>query len=270
MTKLLAAFWLLSNLVAGAAWAQPLPANAAGVTMGHWHLNSRDIDANEKIFVAMGGVPMKQGNFNIVKFPGVLVYLNLNPGAAPATGGTAGSVINHVGFTVPNVQEAMARWKAAGVPVEPGRNRTDQAYVTTADGLRVEILENKDQAVPIENQHVHFFVPAAQIPEIQAWYVKVFGAKASMRGNNQSADIPGVNLTFSKTDMPTVPTAGRVLDHIGFDIANLEAFCKKLEASGIKLDRPYTKNKDGDALAFVHDQWGTRIEMNERVHPMWD
>ena len=29
--------------------------NDAGVTMGHWHLNSRDIEANKKIFVALGG-----------------------------------------------------------------------------------------------------------------------------------------------------------------------------------------------------------------------
>jgi hypothetical protein len=49
-----------------------------------------------------------------------------------------------------------------------------------------------------------------------------------------------------------------VLDHIGFDVVNLEAFCKELEAAGIKLDRPYTKNeKTGDALAFIYDPWGT-------------
>jgi len=26
-----------------------------GVTMGHWHLNSVDVEANKKIFAAMGG-----------------------------------------------------------------------------------------------------------------------------------------------------------------------------------------------------------------------
>ncbi len=38
---------------AGAASAQPFPANEAGVTMGHLHLNSRDVAANKKIFVAI-------------------------------------------------------------------------------------------------------------------------------------------------------------------------------------------------------------------------
>jgi predicted enzyme related to lactoylglutathione lyase len=65
--------------------------------------------------------------------------------------------------------------------------------------------------------------------------------------------------------MPQVTTKGRVLDHIGFDVKNLEAFTKKFEAAGGKLDRPYTKNPQaGTALAFITDPWGTYIELNER------
>jgi catechol 2,3-dioxygenase-like lactoylglutathione lyase family enzyme len=270
MTRLIAALSFLLTLAAGAAWAQPAPPNAMGVTMGHWHLNSRDVEANERIFVAMGGTAVKNGNFTIVKFPGVVVFLNLGPGAAPATGGSVGTVVNHVGFTVPNVQAAVAQWKAAGVPVEPGApGRKDQAFVVTPDGLRIEILEDKTQTVPIKNHHIHFYVPADQIPKIQAWYAHFFGAVPGMRGQNVAADLPGVNLTFSKTDKPTVATKGHVLDHIGFDVKNLEAFCKNLEAQGIKLDRPYTKNpKTGAALAFIHDPWGTSIEMNDRPKPL--
>ena len=40
---------------------------------------------------------------------------------------------------------------------------------------------------------------------------------------------------------PVVGTRGRVVDHIGFEVKDLEAFCRKLEGMGIKLDRPYTK-----------------------------
>jgi catechol 2,3-dioxygenase-like lactoylglutathione lyase family enzyme len=144
-----------------------------------------------------------------------VVFLHLRPGSPPATGGTVGTVINHVGFLVPNVQDAVAKWKAAGLPMQPGGNgRTDQAWITTADGLKVEILEDKAQTVPIRHHHVHYYVAEAAIPEIQAWYVKHFGAKPGMRGRNQAADIPGANLTFTKSDTPTIPTLGRVLDHI--------------------------------------------------------
>ena len=52
-------------------------------------------------------------------------------------------MVNHVGFIVQNVQNSIAKWKAAGVPVQPGNNnRMDQAYVTTPDGLKVPVVRN--------------------------------------------------------------------------------------------------------------------------------
>src|SRR5580658_3367577 len=242
--RLLAALLLASTLAAGTASAQPFPFNQAGVTNGHWHLNSKDVAANEKIFVAIGGKAFQAGGRHRVLFPGVMVILDGAPGTPPPNGPTEGSVVNHVGFIVNNVQEQVAKWKAAGVPVSPGANgRLDQAYVNTPDGLRIEILENKDQSMPIRNEHVHFFVPAAAIPEMQAWYAKIFGAKASTRNNAPVDDIPGVQLRFNKADTAQAPTKGRVLDHIGFDVTDLQGFIKKLEAAGIKLDRPYALNE---------------------------
>ena len=271
MKKLISALWLVSSLMTGAAWAQPYAPNEAGVTMGHWHLNSRDVEVNKKIFLGMGGTDGGPGPLQRVTFPGVVVILNQQAGAPPATGGTVGSVVNHVGFIVQNVQESVAKWKAAGVPVEPGSNgRLDQAYVTTPDGLRIEILENKNQNVPIRHEHVHFFLPEAAIAQSQAWYGKIFGAKATMRNNAPVADVPGAQLRFNKADAAQAPTKGRILDHIGFDVTDLQGFIKKLEANGVKLDRPYAKNEQsGAALAFITDPWGTYIEINERPKPVY-
>jgi catechol 2,3-dioxygenase-like lactoylglutathione lyase family enzyme len=273
MKRLISALWLVSSLTVGTAWAQPYAPNEAGVTNGHWHLNSRDIEANKKIFVGMGGIASSDSGRERVTFPGVVVNLNLAPGGGtpPPTAGSVGSVVNHVGFVVKNVQESVVRWKAAGVPVEPGtNNRLDQAYVTTPDGLKIEILEDKTQSMPIRSEHVHFFVPEAAIPQIQAWYAKTFGAKEATRNNAPVDDIPGIQLRFAKTDMPAAPTKGRVLDHIGFDVTDLPGFIKKLEAAGIKLDRPYTKNEQsGVSLAFITDPWGTYIELNERPKPVY-
>jgi catechol 2,3-dioxygenase-like lactoylglutathione lyase family enzyme len=266
--------WALAILLtaSGGAFAQRQPFNGAGVTMGHWHLNSQNVEANKKILVALGGTAIKPGDFEIVNFPGVNVFLHLRAGSPPSTGGTAGTVINHVGFLVPNVQAAFAKWQAAGVPIEMGKNdkgpRTDQAWVTTADGLRIEILEDKAQTVPIRHHHVHFYVAEAAIPEIQTWYVKHFGAVAGMRGRFQAADIPGANLTFTKSATPTIPTKGRVLDHIGFDVKDMDATVKRLTDAGIKLDRPVDRRPDGSALTFIHDPWGASIELNQRTNPL--
>ena len=264
-TRLLAALLLASTLAAGTASAQPLPFNEAGVTNGHWHLNSRDVAANEKIFVGMGGKAFQAGGRHRVLFPGVMIILDAAPGTPPPSGPTQGSVVNHVGFIVRNVQEQVARWKAAGVPVLPGNEgRLDQAFVTTPDGLRIEILENKNQSMPIQSEHVHFFLPEAAVAQSQEWYGKIFGAKAGLRNKAPVADLPGLQLRFNKADTAQAPTKGRVLDHIGFDVKNLKAFIKKLEANNIKLDRPYSVNDMGVGIAFITDPWGTNIEINER------
>jgi len=260
-----AALLLASPSAIEMAVAQPLPVNEAGVTNGHWHLNSKDVAANEKIFVGMGGKAFQAGGRHRVLFPGVMIILDGAPGSPPPTGPTQGSVVNHVGFVVNNVQERVAQWKAAGVPVQPGNNgRLDQAYVNTADGVRIEILENKSQTMQIQSEHVHFFLPEATIPESQAWYGKIFGAKASTRNNAPVTDIPGVQLRFNKADSAQAPTKGRVLDHIGFDVKDLKGFIKMLEANNIKLDRPYSVNDLGVGIAFITDPWGTYIEINER------
>jgi len=267
MTRLIAAVFFMFAFAAGTAVAQPLPTNAAGVTMGHWHLNMRDSDATRKIFVAMGGKAVKAGQADVIEIPGVVIRF-MNPGTPAPTAGTTGSVINHVGFMVKDVPSTFEKWKAAGVPVVPGNNgRKDQLYVNMPDGLRIEILEDKTQAMPIRNEHVHFSVTEAEIPKMQAWYAKTFGGKAYNRASDKAPviDIPGVQLRFAKADKAAPGTKGRVLDHIGFDVKNLQAFLKKFEADGGKIVRPYTKNEQANtALAFIEDPWGTYIELNER------
>ena len=63
---------------------------------------------------------------------------------------------------------------------------------------------------------------------------------------------------------PLAGTAGRAVDHVGFEVTDLEAFCRRLEAMGITLDRPCTKVAAVDiAIAFLTDPWGTCIELTE-------
>jgi predicted enzyme related to lactoylglutathione lyase len=263
MKVLIAGLWLASMLATGTAVAQQFPFNEAGVTMGHWHIASRDVQANKKLFVAMGGTALGTANES-VQFPGHRINLAL--GNTAGSGESVGSVVNHVGFIVKNVQEQVAKWKASGVTVLPGsNNRLDQAYVVTPDGVRIEILEDKTQAMPIRHEHIHFFLTEAEIPKAQAWYAKTFGGKAGTRNNAPVVDIPGAQQRFGKADTPQAPTKGRVLDHIGFDLRDVEAFAKKIQAEGIKLDEPIRKNpQSGVMITYITDPWGTRIELVQR------
>ena len=271
MKKLIFVLSLATVLPLSTAWAQLQAPNDAGVTMGHLHLLVKDVEMNKKFWITMGGTPVKFGTGEALKFPGVLILLRQGD---PSGDGSVGSIINHVGFQVPNVEQAMPKWRAAGLTMEPPR-RQGQAYIYSPDNLRIEILENSAISVPIQFHHIHYFVYQAipsgskddPILQIQAWYAKMFGAKPGKRKQWEADDLPGVNLTFETSDTATVGTNGRVLDHIGLEVTGLEAFCKKAEANGAHFDTHYTKRPElGLALAFLTNPWGTKIELTEGLN----
>jgi len=252
----LATLWLLP-----ASWAQLTSPNAAGVSLGHAHLNVRDMDAHKKFWIALGATPTKLGTIEAMKFPNGFVFLRqMEP-----SGGSVESVVNHIGFFVPNVEAALAKWKSQGLRTESAT--PDRGYVTSPDDLRIEINRDESLTVPIVMRHIHFYATEAALPEIQAWYVRMFGAEPQK--DPGVFDIPGVTLRVRAVPAALAPTKGRVLDHIGFEVKNLEAFCKKLEANGVKFDRPYTKRPElGIALAFITDPWGTNIELTEGLNKL--
>jgi catechol 2,3-dioxygenase-like lactoylglutathione lyase family enzyme len=243
------------------AFAQLEAPNAAGVSMGHMHLTVRDMDANKNFFVLMGGTPVTNGPLQLIQFPGMYVMLR----KGEPTAGSVGSTVNHFGFQVRDMNDWLPKWKAAGLKMEP-MTRPSQVFLLTPDEIRIEVLEDKTLKASIAGHHIHF--ATQDIPGMQAWYAKTFGAKPGKRGQIEAADLPGINLSFSAIDTAPVPTKGRALDHIGFEVKDLPAFISKLEASGIKMDRPYTKIPNSSAaIAFLTDPWGTYIELTEGIAP---
>jgi catechol 2,3-dioxygenase-like lactoylglutathione lyase family enzyme len=262
---------------ASTASAQLLAAKDGPIVYGHHHLAASDIPAQLKFFAdTLGGTKITFGpqKIDVVKFPNVFIFFrNQKP-----TGGTKGTTVNHIGFSVPNLRQTLDRVKAGGYAVitrsevaatqqvvddiAPINATTSIAFVMGPDDVKVELLENKQQTTPIALNHVHFFGP--QNKEMREWYVKVFGAKPRDAANFPAADLPGVALNFSPSPDPVIGTSGRSLDHLGFEIKDLEAFCKKLEAMGIKLAVTYRRAEAlGLGVAFVTDPWGTSIELNE-------
>ena len=270
---------LLVLALASNASAQLAAAKDGPIVYGHHHLNTANMEAQKKFFVdTLGGKLIKIGanNAEIVEFPNVLIFFR--PTQAP-TGGTRGTTVNHIGFSVPNLRTMIDKVKANGFQMitateAPGREVKDDiagplqpggasiAFALGPDEVKVEFVEAKQQTIPITLHHVHFFNP--KNTEMQAWYVKTFGAKPRNGGAFPAGDLPGVALNFSPSVDPVVGTQGRALDHIGFEVKDLEAFCKKLEADGIKLAVPYRKVPALNiAIAFFTDPWGTYIELTE-------
>lgn len=251
---------LLFPLVLAGALSAQLPApNEGGVAMGHLHLTGRDLDAHRKFWVdTLGGTAVKLGSFDVFKFPDVLVMVR----KGEPSGGSAGSVVNHLGFRVKSLKTYTDKCESAGFRVDPNRPSPQQAFVYAPDDVRIELTEDASMAAPIAHHHIHFFNGAVE--ETRTWYVKTFSAIAGKRGRFEAADLPGVNLSFSAAREATAPTKGRAVDHIGFEVRDLEAFCKKLESAGVRFDVPYRKVPQlGIAIAFFTDPWGTYIELTE-------
>ena len=272
---------LLVMAPASTASAQLLAAKDGPIVYGHHHLNVTNLDEAKKFWVdAIGGVLIKVGpeNREIIKFPNALMLLR----AQKPTAGSKGSTVDHIGFSVKNLRQVVDRIKAGGfrmvtsaeappnvkvqddIGIVEGGPVSGIAYAMAPDETKVELVEMKAQAAPIASHHLHFF---GMNKEMQAWYMQTFGASTLASANPAafiSASLPGLTMNFSPSQTPVAGTQGRAIDHIGFEVKNLEAFTKKLEAQGIKLASPYRQVPAlGISIAFITDPWGTYIELTE-------
>ena len=286
MPRPLLPFVALLALIAaiGPATAQLSPPNATGVAMGHLHYIVRDVAANKAFWVALGGKPiLLEGTIEGVSLPDVVVLLR----QGESSGGTEGSVVNHVAFRV----QSIAALERKGFKVEYNKEVPGVASTYTPEGERIELFDdgqatnlgftidgggtdafaarhNRKLSTPIVAHHIHLNVPEDQVAAAKEWYAKNFGGVRGKRWHYDAVDLPGININISGVPSAKAPTRGRMLDHIGFEVQSLAAFCKQLEAAGVKFDRPYSTLPSGFGLAFLTDPWGTTIELTEGLRAL--
>jgi catechol 2,3-dioxygenase-like lactoylglutathione lyase family enzyme len=237
--------------------------NSAGAAMGHMHINAADVEVQKQFWATVGGTIVQREKITMVQFPGVFVLLRKQE----YTGGSVGSTINHFGFHIKELAPALAKWKAAGLIWEPGNNPQIQGNINGPDGVRIEIIEDKTIPTPMRMHHIHLQVPDPAAA--QKWYGQHFGATPGKRGQNDTSNVPGAELTLTKAVTPQAPTKGRSLDHMGFEVRNIDAFVAKLQAAGIKTDAAIrnSANAAGLRIVYVTDPWGTEIELTEGLTP---
>src|SRR5436190_14656856 len=147
--------------------SQILVSKQGPVVYGHHHLNTTNMDAEKKFFVqTLGGklVTIGTNNTEIVEFPNVLIFFRTTQ--APA-GGSRGTTVNHIGFSVPNLRQVVDKVKANGFQMitktEASADREVKddiagpaqaggasiAFAQGPDDLKVEFVEAKQQTIPI-------------------------------------------------------------------------------------------------------------------------
>ena len=254
----LSVFLLIAFLISAEPVRAQLPApNAAGISAGHMHLMVRDPAAHKKIWAdVFGAQTVTSGSLELLKLPGIFLIL----GKPDRAEGSEGSTLDHFAFRVKDLAGTSAKLKAAGIPLT--RDDSLEIVAIFPDKVKVEFYPAPTLSVPIQHFHVHFY--ATDIDALRAWYVKHFGAAMPTATNANATGVPGISFSFRKTDAAQAATKGRSLDHIGFEVTNLEAFCRKLASDGVTFESPFRDVPGiGLKIAFLIDPAGTRIELTE-------
>lgn len=270
----------LPLLAFAAPSAAELSNGAAPVIVGHYHLNVTSVAEHRRFWVdTLGGKAVKIGSVDAIEFPDVYLLLHVQAPGGP----TRGTTFDHIGFAVPDVPALTTKVVANGYTLTVGRepapgetaspptagNYGRFSYLVGPDGVKVELVTNAvPDAPPITHHHVHFV--NRDFVAMQQWCMKAFNA--SLRDGQTDffigADLPGVGYMLNFFSwLPAenlVGTARRAVDHVGFEVRDLRAFCAELEAKGIDLTVPYHRDEAlGIAVATVTDPWGTLIELTE-------
>src|ERR1700733_7342184 len=154
-------------LVPAVAGAQILVAGEGPVVYGHHHLNTTNMEAQKKFYAdTLGGTVVKIGAADrqqeIIKFPNVLIFFR--PMQAP-TGGSIGTTVNHIGFSVPALKPVVAKIKANGFKkntthsvsaagkvaddIAAASPTTNIAFTLGPEDVKVELGEIKSQKAAI-------------------------------------------------------------------------------------------------------------------------
>src|SRR5579884_1041761 len=105
--------------------------------------------------------------------------------------------------------------------------------------------------------HIHLLVP--DTAAASAWYEKNFGGKRITEAPDRLM-YGSTRLMFIRS-ANAKPSAGSVIDHIGFSVPDVDAKFKELAANGVKIATPPRDVPGLFKLGFIEDPWGTRIEV---------
>lgn len=223
----------------------------------HVHLNVTDAAAGSKWYAEhMGGVAKKVGFFSATGF-GRFTFIFFQ--AKPGFEGSRGSVVDHVGFSFPNLEAKLKALGDAGVeivsPIEQ-EGPIKYAFVKDPWGTLIELVEDP-QITGFHHVHLAVTDPQAALD----WYQQAFGGQRE----RFAGLIPGIRygdmwLLVKKVQEPQAATKGRAIDHLSWGYADLDDAATQLEALGVKFEaKPYAFGSG--KIAFVLDPNGVRIEL---------
>jgi len=244
------------------AWAQ-----APTLPYDHIHLNVPDqakaVEWYQKNF---GGTPTAEAPDRLMFGTTRLIFLK-NANGQPS----AGSSIDHIGFSFADLDAKMKALEAAGVkvvtPVRDVPNLFKLGFVEDPWGTKIEVVQDTGL---LGLHHIH--LRAADPAEMFTWLLAKFGGeRTKLKGQIDAVKYSAAGFS----DMwvlvqrgESTPSDGHAIDHIGWRATNLVEKIAELKTAGVKVltePRPLTlADKTTIQFAYVEGPAGTKIELVQR------
>jgi catechol 2,3-dioxygenase-like lactoylglutathione lyase family enzyme len=246
----------LSAGTAGVASAQ-----TATLVYDHVHLAVPDqAKAVEWYRTMLGGQPMEEGKDRVMFGRTRFIFLK-NEHAQPS----AGTAIDHIGFSFADLDAKMKEFQAAGVkivtPVRDVPGLFKLGFIEDPWGVTIEVVQDPET---LGFHHIHLRAPdpAAAL----AWYHERFGGEMTkLKGRIDAVKYGDVWVLAQKGD--AAPSAGHAIDHIGWRVPDLEGKLAALKAMNVKVVQGVTALTLATGpirYSFVEDPNGTKIEIVQR------
>ena len=222
----------------------------------HVHLNATDPVAAAKWYADhWGGQAKKSGLFQTTDFGDVVfIYFKAKPGFE----GSQGSVVDHIGFSVKDLDAKLQELKQAGIEATSDIETEDSisyAYVKDPWGTLIEVLED-----PATEGFHHVHLASVDPDKTLAWYTAAFGGDVSRFGQTPGIRYGNVWLLVKQVEETPAATKGRSIDHLSWGFKDLEAEAARLESQDVKFTMQPTNFGSG-MIAFVLDPSGVLIEL---------
>lgn len=197
--------------------------------------------------------------------------------AAPTLGGTQGTGVNYIAFSVADLAARMSELEAVGVGgagvrlqrFADGSTFSDTAgpfslaFIFDPWGTRIALVEDRDK---LGFHHVH--LSAADPAATMAWYRDVLGGvpdRLAGQVNGLRFDDAWLLVSGHEDGLPA-PTEGRTLDHLGFSVADLDEAAPAMREQRVEFEAPPAVPDNGRsdaARAFIAGPDNVRVAVVE-------
>ena len=234
----------------------------------HIHLNVPDAaEASAWYEKHMGGKRITEAP-NRLMFGSTRFMFLVNKAAKPS----AGSAIDHVGFSFADLDAKMKEWEAAGIkvttPVREVPGLFKLAFLEDPWGTRIEVVQDPEL---LGLHHLHLRAPNPD--EAMAWLLDKFGGKRQpLKGKIDAVryDADGYSSVWILVQKGEAePSIGHAIDHIGWrSTGPLADTINGLRAKKVEVTsepRPLNlPNGPSINFSYVAGPAGARIELVER------